>query len=646
VRGALILAASIVAIHTADAAPNPISVQNLFANPAFTSPRISTDGSKVAVLASVGDTQIVITRALAGGPLTPLGKLGSPTSRFSWLAWAKPDVLWVGASTESGPRSILRFRGMNLHAISLPSGDVKSVEWAPRVLSWLPEDPERVLVQGSRGVTKMRAVDGKLEKKPVLRDRPPMHLWHADAAAVVRAGESLVDGRYELLARAREADALETVIEWDALETKGPAFLDFHADPSKLYVRKEHEGRAAIFSIDLATHALELVLADPSFDVDTLAVDPASGRVLGARYVADRPVTRYFAAREEDERASVHAALERARGRELAADLVSRDRAGRVEIWEVHGDTQPPAFYVHDRNRSALRLLFSERAALEDAALAPAHRFDVIARDGLRLPAYLTLPLGATPRSLPTIVLAHGGPSARDAIDWNPEVQLFASHGFAVVQVNFRGSDGFGSAFLEAGHREWGGKMQDDLSDAVKQLVAEGITDPDRVGIYGASYGGFAALMGLIVTPSTYRAGAAYAAVTDIRTLLVEGGRLRSSYARSRQEDEIGALWDDRERLRDASPERRASEVRVPVLLGHGDADLTVPVKHSRDMARALRNAGKSFEYLEFPHEIHGFLLEASRVKWYEALIAFFEKNLAPRVAAAADPDVGEEAAD
>jgi dipeptidyl aminopeptidase/acylaminoacyl peptidase len=635
VRPALVLIAWIAAVSAANASPDSISVRDLFANPAFTSPRISADGKRVAVLASQGDTQIVVSRALAGGPLAPHGKLSSPTSRFSWLAWAKPDVLWVGASTESGPRSFLRFRATNLHAISLASGEVKSIGWAPRVLSWLADDPERVLVEGSRGVTTMGAFDGVIAEKPVFRDRRRVLRWHADAAGVVRAGEIYENGKYELLARTRDGQALEAAIEWDAREGEGPLFLDFHDDPNKLYVRKSHEGRTAIFSLDLTTGALELALADPSFDVTTLALDPASERVLGARYVADRPVTRFFAAREESERASIHAALERARGRTLALDLVSRDRAGRVEIWEIHGDTQPPAFYIHDRKRRALTLLFSERPQLEDAALAPARRIEIVARDGLRLPSYLTLPVNGPQRNLPTIVLAHGGPTARDAIDWNPEVQLFASRGFAVIQVNFRGSEGFGSAFLEAGYREWGGKMQNDLSDAVKQLVAEGISDPDRVGIYGASYGGFAALMGLVVNPETYRAGAAYAAVTDVRTLLTERRFLRDKYTKARLAEEIGGGWDDRHRIRAASPKRRASEIRVPVLLGHGEADLVVSVRHSRDMASALRRAGTFFEYLEFPHEIHGFLLEASRVKWYEALIAFFEKNLAPRAAAA-----------
>jgi dipeptidyl aminopeptidase/acylaminoacyl peptidase len=209
-----------------------------------------------------------------------------------------------------------------------------------------------------------------------------------------------------------------------------------------------------------------------------------------------------------------------------------------------------------------------------------------------------------------------------------------------VLQVNFRGSEGFGDAFEEAGYRAWGGKMQDDLTDAVEQLVAEGVADPDRVGIYGVSYGGYAALTGLALTPDLYRAGAAYAAVTNIRALLFDETRFAGSYTRRILREQVGGGFGDRERMKMASPELRAAHIRAPVLLGHGNVDTVVPVEHSRDMAAALSKAGKQFEYLEFPHEIHGFLLESNRVRWYETLIAFFEKNLAPRERAAGGKSV------
>jgi dienelactone hydrolase len=539
--------------------------------------------------------------------------------------------LWVTASTESAPSSFLKFRASGLHTISLRTGVVSSRGLAPRVLHWLPGDPERVLIEFLGSVTRMHSLDGERDERAVQRPKRGIQRWHADADGNVRAGEGFLDGRYRLFARASVADDFERVIAWDAREEDGPRFAAFHAQPGKIYVVAPHAARRALFSFDFATRALELAFAHPEFDVQEPETDLATGRVIGASYVADSPELHLFAEADARERAGVESALEGRLGHPLTIGVVSREQSSRLEIVAASADVLPPTYYVHDRKRGSLTLLFSERPQLLEAPLAATRRLDIAARDGLSLPSYLTLPHGLEPKQLPLIVLPHGGPSSRDTITWNPEVQLFASRGFAVIQVNFRGSEGYGEEFLEAGHREWGGKMQDDLTDAVRALIAGGIADPDRVGIYGASYGGYAALMGLVATPELYRAGAAYAAVTDVRTLLYDERRYRPGYVKVRLQEEVGGGSGDSKRLRLVSPERRAAEIRVPVLLGHGAVDLSVPVKHSRDMAAALHRAGKPVEYLEFPHEIHGFLLEANRVKWYEALIAFFEKNLAPR---------------
>jgi dipeptidyl aminopeptidase/acylaminoacyl peptidase len=203
--------------------------------------------------------------------------------------------------------------------------------------------------------------------------------------------------------------------------------------------------------------------------------------------------------------------------------------------------------------------------------------------------------------------------------------------------MNFRGSDGFGRAHLAAGQREWGQKIQDDITDGVRWAIAEGFVDPARIGIYGGSYGGYAALIGATKTPDLYRAAAAYAPVTDLELMIDDRASYRGFIPWA--EPLVGGERGDSDRLREHSPLRLAERAGVPVLLGHGDEDDTVDVHHSRKMAAALRKAGKPVEYLEFEHEGHGFLLEANRIRWYEALVAFFEKNLAPREALPAHPD-------
>jgi len=352
-------------------------------------------------------------------------------------------------------------------------------------------------------------------------------------------------------------------------------------------------------------------------------------RVIGILYRTDSPQIKFLDAKAEHEYASIQNALEREFGQAAQVDPVSQSREGNRQVLKVSSDTQPPTYFLYDRALKNLFPLIEGRPGIRREQLSPTKRVTYAARDGLSIPAYLTLPRGHEPRHLPLIALVHGGPMARDMIEWNPEVQLFASHGFAVLQVNFRGSTGLGAKFRDAGYREWGQKIQDDITDGVKWAVAEGIADPDRLGIYGASFGGYAALVGVTKTADLYRAGAAYAAVTDIELMLSDDEWY--DWKSKWHEALVGGESGDAERLRASSPLRHAANVHVPVLLGHGSDDERVHVRQSQLMAKALKDAGKDVTYIEFPNEIHGFTLEASRIRWYEALIAFFDKNLALR---------------
>jgi len=235
------------------------------------------------------------------------------------------------------------------------------------------------------------------------------------------------------------------------------------------------------------------------------------------------------------------------------------------------------------------------------------------------------LPRGGD-KKLPTIVMPHGGPTARDVWGWNAEAQFLASRGFAVFQPNYRGSTGFGREHERKGYRQWGLSMQDDISDGVAWLVEQGIADPQRIGIYGASYGGYAALQGLVKTPELYRAGASFAGVSDMIEWLDEIDQYHfSDFNRPVHGDRS----DDRDQLEATSPARHAARVRAPVLLAHGEADPIVGVEQSRAMEDALEDAGKSVEAYYYPDEGHGFMNERNRIDFHEKLAAFFTRHLA-----------------
>ena len=347
-----------------------------------------------------------------------------------------------------------------------------------------------------------------------------------------------------------------------------------------------------------------------------------TGKLLGVQVVRDRPEIHYFDDAARREQAAIDRAFPGMTNR-----IVSLDRAERVAIVEVSGDTKPPEYYVYDREHKRMDFLFAAYPALDSALLAPMKAVRYRARDGVEIQAYLTLPPGKQGR-LPTIVVPHGGPTARDVWGWDAEAQFFASRGFAVFQPNYRGSSGFGIEHERKGYRQWGLTMQDDISDGVAWLVEQGIADRDRIGIYGASYGGYAALEGVVKTPELYRAGASFAGVSDMVDLLDDLDKyLFSDFNKPTR----GDTGDDREQLEATSPARRAARVRAPVLLAHGEADPIVDVAQSRAMQDALEDAGRTVEAYYYPDEGHGFSDERNRIDFHEKLAAFFTRHLAPR---------------
>ena len=300
------------------------------------------------------------------------------------------------------------------------------------------------------------------------------------------------------------------------------------------------------------------------------------------------------------------------------------------------GDVHPPRYYLFDREARLLAPLFSAYPELDDERLAPMQPIEYAARDGLAIPGYLTTPVGRGGPPFPAVILPHGGPWARDVWGWDASVQFLASLGFAVLQPNFRGSDGYGRSFGELGRGAWGQAMQDDLTDGARWLVEQGIADPERIGVFGASYGGFAALLALVREPELFRAGASYAGVTDLLTTLAD-----DDWYLNMQEDMqelVGDRWGDRQRLREISPVERATEIRAPVLIGHGTEDPRVHVKQADAMIDALEEAGVEVVPLIYSGEVHGFIDERNAIDFFAHLGSFFEQHLARPEPAAIAP--------
>jgi dipeptidyl aminopeptidase/acylaminoacyl peptidase len=317
-------------------------------------------------------------------------------------------------------------------------------------------------------------------------------------------------------------------------------------------------------------------------------------------------------------------------------NVMQGDKDGRVLIMS-YADVDPGHWYVLDTRTSQLREVGEARPRIDPGRMRPMETISYAARDGMTIHGYLTRPARAADTGAPPlVVLIHGGPRARDRWVWNEEVQLLASRGYAVFQPQFRGSSGFGRRYEEAGYRQWGRAMQDDITDGVQHLIALELADPQRICIYGASYGGYAAMWGVIKTPQLYKCGISFAGVSDLGEMLSHSILDDSNaVARELRRAHVGDPAQSRQALEDVSPLKRAAEVRVPLLIAHGEQDTRVLPSQSKAMVKALKALGKPVEWLPFEREGHGFFWVDNHARYLKAVLDFLERHIGERPAGA-----------
>lgn len=316
---------------------------------------------------------------------------------------------------------------------------------------------------------------------------------------------------------------------------------------------------------------------------------------------------------------------------------LSGDPKGKVLV-SSSSDQDAGSWYLLDMQSKALRLVARRQPASADADLRPMEIIAYAAGDGTQVPAFLTRPAAkpdAAAGAGPLVVLIHGGPTARDYWGWNAEVQLLAARGYAVFQPQFRGSSGFGRRFEQAGFGQWGLAMQDDITAGVRYLVDQKIADPKRICIVGASYGGYAALWGLVKTPELYRCGVSFAGVADIGFMFNDSSdRVGNKVTRQHMLARIGDVRSNKEQFDQVSPLKHADRIVAPVLLMHGEDDERVPIAHSKKMRKALELHGKKVEWLAFEEEGHGLRFIRNEKAYYEKLLAFLDKYIGAPAAA------------
>ncbi|WP_099530018.1 alpha/beta hydrolase family protein [Stenotrophomonas maltophilia] len=415
---------------------------------------------------------------------------------------------------------------------------------------------------------------------------------------------------------------------------RSEAALGFSADGQLAYLLSEQpSGPDAIVSWNPATQERKVVLRDEVVDPARLIRSPGSTVPVGALFLGNTPHTRFFD--ESSDEARLYRSLEAAfPGR--AVFITSSTRDGRRLLVETGSGSNPGEFYLYDRDRNQARFLMARSEWIDPESTASVRPVLLKARDGLELHGFLTVPHGSTGRDLPMVVVPHGGPiGIFDNGGFDHENQLLAAAGYAVLQINFRGSGNYGRAHSRAALKQWGRAMQDDVTDATRWAISEGIADARRICIYGASYGAYSAMMGAAREPGLYQCAAGYVGVYDL-PLMFTGGDIQDpdsgmSYLRE---------WlGDPATLGAVSPVNLAERIRVPVFLAAGGQDKRAPIQHTERMEAALKRAGTPVESLYYKTEGHGFYTQAHRSEYYGKLLAFLSRSLGGKTATTAAAD-------
>lgn len=548
-----------------------------------------------------------------------------------WFRWVSPKHL-VASLTFSAERG----RNVQTTETRLFAIDAETQAFTPifrqsrseipvqiqdNVVSYLPQDPERILLQYSQNDPSQPDVYAATvtrtgRHKRVVRGRPGIYAWMADRHGEVRLGRGVNRNgiRQLIIKKANDKDWLDFSHRVNAANSSFVP-MAFAQELNQMYVASNHEGDPnGLYLFDITTDEfLEEIFQHPSVDIANINVDGETGELLSINFVEDDVATVRLSRHPMSD--DVDALLEQLPGK--SASLASITEDNNYAIVMVQGGGDAGTYFLLDRKTPSIRRLPAQYPGLSSEFMGKTISTSYEARDGLTIPAFVTLPAGTerldSVSELPFVILPHGGPAARDFLRFDYWVQFLVAQGYGVLQMNFRGSAGYGQSFEDAGDREWGQAMQDDITDGVNWLVDNGHADRERVAIMGGSYGGYAALMGAVKTPDLYQCAVSFAGVSDLPDLI----RTQRKYVGGRHATRfIGDLWQDRKMLAENSPARRAADIMVPILLFHGDDDVSVNIDQSTKMARALRKNDKQFDYVRFENGDHHLSLYDHRLEF------------------------------
>lgn len=629
--GVMPLAAAQEPVASAIDRPARIATGDLARLPDFSDVKLSPDGQRILYRGRVAGKPFIAYR-----PVNDVAKtsFGIPDkAEVDWIRWAGNDRILIAVGMT------VQFFGEEMRGTYLVLHDTKTQQTSvirrrdqglegDDVL-YVDPDGQYLLLSIQKtiydypSVFRVSLPDGKMTE--IVKARQPVWEWYADEAGIVRIGFGWEARKAKFYYRRSAEERFELVgaIRPDEEDDWIDVARVVRGSDEGYVLSDKKTGRQALYKFNYRTREIgELVYGNDRYDIDDYWLNDDGSKLEGASFTDDRDRVHWFDEARQKQQAQIDRALT---GQH--AWVTSRSRDGQRMLVLSTAPDDPGAYYLLDRATREMALLGAVQASVPPEQLAATKAVSYKARDGLDIPAFLTLPKGREAKGLPLIIYPHGGPyGVRDKLEYESQVQLLANRGYAVLQPNYRGSGGYGTTFDAAGRGQIGVRMQDDLDDGMDWLVKQGVADQGRVCVVGASYGGYAALWAAIRNPERYRCAASFAGVADWAAMLKYDRRFFSKKRRASWEARV--TGDATLDLSTVSPTLQASRLARPVLIAHGDTDSIVPISQSKKLVDALTKAGnKNFEYQVYKGEGHGFSNPLNQKDWFDRLDAFLAKH-------------------
>jgi dipeptidyl aminopeptidase/acylaminoacyl peptidase len=629
--------ASIAALPALAAPPPKLPVETFFQVPSMTNLQFSPDGTKILCIVPFERRPNLMVIDLVKKQKTLLSKFSD--KRVASPMWATNDriLFWVD---EDGKEQ-WKLYAQNADG-SDPTHLSPNISFGPP-LRRIKGDDRNIIVNArySRNdwidVCRFNIKTARVSP-PVAKSPGEVSYYVLDHANVVRFAVIRDSTSRMIRVLYRDANGQEwTELTEYPFDQPGWHPLGFDGDNRTAFVASDIGRKTrAVYRFDAASRQVlpEPVCADDTYDVvdDILGqFDPASAlifdefkkKVVGITYEADR---RRFVWLDDEIRA-IHQRMEASLPDTVHHPIQFSEDGSKI-IFQSYSDRDPGVFYLYDRRQRRMEEIAVVAPKVDPELMAPMKPVSYQARDGMTIHGYLTLPVGREPKNLPLIIHPHGGPyGIRDTWSFNAEVQFYANRGYAVFQIDYRGSGGYGHFYESAGFKKWGLEMQDDLTDGVKWAIEQGIADPQRVVISGASYGGYATMAGLVYTPELYAAGINYVGVVNIENVIPKAISSRYLYW---MHTRLGNLLnaEDKKRIYETSPVHFADRIRAPLLMAYGRNDPRVPIDQAYDIERALKANKRPYQLIVEKDEGHGFRREEKAIAFYTVVDEFLQQHV------------------